>query len=294
MIHPAFVAAHVTNSEDPLLPRPAFHHSFLRPSIRRSVALLSFITLAAASLAAAQTAELPDAPTVQSVANPDEPPVTLRNSPGHILHDQAAIWTSPTRIRTHDLVWLVPLAGAEAAALATDRRAMRDVVTHDATFNPDSINASNILIGSYIAVPVGLFAYGHAAADDHAREAGILSGEALIDGVVVEQGLKLVFWRERPGVDDYRGRFFQSSVGVDSSFPSSHSVLAWAAAAELSGEFPSRWKQVGFYTAATAVSVSRVLGQQHFPGDVLAGAAAGWLVGHYVFRAHHHHPIAGH
>jgi len=30
-----------------------------------------------------------------------------------------------------------------------------------------------------------------------------------------------------------------------------------------------------------------VLGQQHFPGDVLAGAAAGWLVGHYVFRAHH-------
>ncbi len=274
------------------------------PRIRRSVARLSFLaliiaslataSLATTSLAAAQSAALPDAPAAQQPANPGEPTVTLRNSPSHILHDQEAIWTSPARLRTHDLVWLLPLAGAEAAALATDRRAMRDVVTHDATINPDSTNASNILIGSYIAVPVGLFAYGHLATDDHAREAGILSGEAILDGVVVEQGLKLVFWRERPTVDDYRGKFFQSSAGVDSSFPSSHSVLAWATAAELSGEFPSRWKQVGFYTAATAVSASRVLGQQHFPGDVLAGSAAGWLVGHYVFRAHHHHPIAGH
>lgn len=263
-------------------------------SLRHSVALVSFLALATAplvtgTLANAQSAALPDAPAPQS-----DNPVTLRNSPSHILHDQAAIWTSPARIRPHDLVWLLPLAGAEAAAIATDHRAMRDVVTHDATINPDSTNASNILIGSYIAVPVGLFAYGHLATDDHAREAGILSGEAILDGVVVEQGLKLVFWRERPTVDNYRGKFFQSSAGVDSSFPSSHSVLAWATAAELSGEFPSRWKQVGFYTAATAVSVSRVLGQQHFPGDVLAGSAAGWLVGHYVFRAHHHHPIAGH
>ena len=148
-----------------------------------------------------------------------------------------------------------------------------------------------MLIGGYIAVPVALFGYGQFEQSAHAREAGILGGEALIDGVVVEQGMKLIFWRERPYSDGNRGRFFQGNAGVDTSFPSSHSVLAWSAAAALAGEYPSPWAQASLYTAATAVSLTRVLGQQHFPGDVLAGSAAGWLVGRYVFRSHHRHGI---
>jgi hypothetical protein len=34
------------------------------------------------------------------------------------------------------------------------------------------------------------------------------------------------------------------------------------------------------------VSLMRVLGQEHFPTDVLVGGAAGWLIGHYVFEKH--------
>jgi len=30
------------------------------------------------------------------------------------------------------------------------------------------------------------------------------------------------------------------------------------------------------------------MGQEHFPTDVLIGAAGGWLIGHFVYRAHHH------
>ena len=75
--------------------------------------------------------------------------------------------------------------------------------------------------------------------------------------------------------------------GFDSSFPSSHSVVAWSAAAVLAGEYPSRWTQLFIYSAATGVSLTRVMGQQHFPSDVLVGSAAGWLVGRYVFRKHH-------
>lgn len=252
--------------------------------------------LAASVALPAQTASLANQPPDSALPNapaPQDPdPVTLRNSPVHILKDQAVIWTSPARIRPRDLIWLVPLAGAEAAAIATDRNAMTSVVSHDASFNQTNTNASNIAIGGYIAVPVMLFGYGQRKQDAHAREAGILGGEALIDGVVVEQGMKLIFWRERPTTDGDRGRFFQGNAGVDTSFPSSHSVLAWAAAASLAGEYRSPWIRGSLYTAATGVSLTRVMGQQHFPGDVLAGSAAGWLVGHYVFRAHHRHHAA--
>ena len=240
---------------------------------------------------AALDAALPDAPApaaADSSAPSHRDDVKLVNLPRNLLFDQAAIWTSPVRLRPHDLEWLVPTGIAFAAAIATDHRAMTQVVSHDAGFNNANINTSNVLIGGMIAAPVAFYGYGHFSRDEHARETGILGAEALVDGVVVEQGLKLVFWRERPGVDNSRGRFFQSSVGVDSSFPSSHSLLAWTSASAMASDYHSPWAQIAFYSGATAVSLTRVLGQEHFPSDVLMGAATGWLLGHYVVRRHHH------
>jgi len=99
--------------------------------------------------------------------------------------------------------------------------------------------------------------------------------------------MKLIFWRERPTVDNARGKFFQTSVGMDSSFPSSHTVIAWSSAAVLAEEYPSRLNRFGIYTLATGVSLTRVLGQQHFPSDVLVGSAFGWMIGHYVYKKRH-------
>ncbi|MDQ2744336.1 MAG: phosphatase PAP2 family protein [Chloroflexota bacterium] len=177
-------------------------------------------------------------------------------------------------------MWLVPLAAATGVGIAMDHHTMASVVSHDAGFNHANVNASNVLVGGFIAAPVTLYGVGYLKGDEHAREAGLLGGEALADGVVVEQGMKLIFWRERPAVNNARGHFFQGSTGIDSSFPSSHSVLAWSAASVMAEEYPSRWAQVGIYTMATGVSLTRVMGQEHFPTDVLVGSAAGWLIGH--------------
>lgn len=240
----------------------------------------------------ARAGELPAAHAPSSLPEAPQPQAqtaTIRTIPGDILHDQAVIWTSPARIRAHDLVWLLPLGAATGVAIATDQRAMRDVVSHNTSFNNANLNASNALVGGFVAAPVAMYGYGFFEHHPHAREAGILTGEAMVDGLVVEQGMKLIFWRERPSVDAYRGRFFQSSAGADSSFPSTHTVIAWSAAATIAGEYPSRWTQLAAYSAATGVSLTRVLGQEHFPSDVLVGSAAGWLVGHYVTHRHPWH-----
>ena len=41
---------------------------------------------------------------------------------------------------------------------------------------------------------------------------------------------------------------------------------------KLAGEYSKPWQQVGIYTLATGVSLTRVLGQEHFPTDVLLGS----------------------
>lgn len=248
---------------------------------------LSLITAAFGSVSAQTAASsphemLPDAPQPEA---PQE--VTLKGTPLAILHDQKAIWTSPAHIRTGDLKWLAPLAVATGVAIATDHHVMGSVVSRVVSFNNANVNASNVLAGGLIAAPVALFGVGQWKENSHARETGILAGEAILDSVVVEQGMKLIFWRERPSMDNARGLFFQGSAGTDSGFPSSHSVLAWSSAAVIAEEYPSRLTQLGVYSLATGVSLTRVLGQEHFPTDALVGSAAGWLVGHYVYRSHH-------
>jgi membrane-associated phospholipid phosphatase len=237
------------------------------------------------------SAALPEAPQAQA---DDKEAVTLRGLPMNIVKDQGPIWTSPLRIRAHDLIWLLPLAAATGVGIATDQHVMNSVVSKDPSFNQANINASNVMIGGLLVTPAVLYGFGYFKQDEHARETGLIGAEAIADSVIVEQGLKLVFWRERPNVDNAHGLFWQSSAGIDSSLPSSHSVLAWSTAAVLAGEYPSAWSQIAVYSLATGVSVTRVLGQEHFPTDVLVGSAAGWLVGHYVYRHRHKHVTASH
>jgi membrane-associated phospholipid phosphatase len=221
---------------------------------------------------------LPDAPEASSRA-------TVKRLPLAILRDQIPIWTSPLRVRPHDVLWLLPLGAATGITLAKDTDAMRDL-SHDPSFNKNSVNASNYLLGGEISIPVMLFGVGLFNNDAHAHETGILSGEALADAAVVEEVSKIILRRERPLYNNAAGDFFASNVVTNGSFPSSHSTLAWSIAAVVAGEYPSRWVQFGVYTTATGVSLMRVLGQEHFPTDVLIGGTVGWLIGRYVLKKH--------
>jgi len=249
----------------------------------RFIAVASLLALTAGRICRAQ-ADLPDAPKPQAG-------VAIRNVPRYILQDQKGIWTSPAHVKIQDLDWLVPLAAGTALTIATDQSAMNHVVSKNPSFNSKNIDVSNAMIGGFIATPVVLYGFGHVWKSPHAREAGILTGEAMLDSVVVEQGMKLAFWRERPSMNNASGHFFKSDAGIDSAFPSSHSVVAWSAAAVLAGEYHSHLTQLLIYSAATGISLTRVMGQQHFPSDVLVGSAAGWLVGRYVFRKHHNEAL---
>jgi hypothetical protein len=232
---------------------------------------------------AATESSLPNAPQPQQ---PSQKKILL-SMPKDILHDQIGIWTSPARIRTKDLVWLTPLAVATGVSIATDHHTMSSVVSRNPDFNNANLNTANGLTGGLVAIPAGLYGLGLLHNNWHEQETGVLSGEAVVDAYIVQTGLKLMTWRERPMQDNGRGLFFQGSAGADSSFPSNHSIIAWSSAAVIASEYPSPWTQLGVYSMATGVSLTRVLGQQHFPTDVLIGSVAGWLIGKYVFRQHH-------
>ena len=221
--------------------------------------------------------KLPDAPAAPGA-------VTVKGLPLAILKDQIPIWTSPVHVRVNDLLWLLPLGAATGVTLSTDTDTMRRIPV-DHAYNKDNVNVSNGVLAGEIAIPLVLFGTGVLSENDHAHETGVLSGEAIADAVIVEEVFKVAFRRERPLYNNAAGDFFASGP-ANNSFPSSHSTIAWATAAVVAGEYPTLWKQAAVYTMATTVSLTRVLGQEHFPTDVLVGSAAGWLIGHYVLKKH--------
>ncbi|HEX5284117.1 MAG TPA: phosphatase PAP2 family protein [Bryocella sp.] len=223
------------------------------------------------------------------------PGVIATRVPLNVVGDTYRLFTSPIYIRAGDLKWMLPVAAATGVALSQDSHVARDIVSHDPGFNNTADNVSYDLMYSYIAGPVVMFGTGLATHNDHLRESGLLGGEAMVDAEIFDTIIKVSTFRERPtAATNYDGKFYQTSAGIDSSFISGHSILAWSSAAVLAAEYPSPWKQALVYTGAGATSITRVLAEKHFPTDVLLGSAAGWMIGHYVVRAHHHHPIFRH
>ncbi|MGA7341143.1 MAG: phosphatase PAP2 family protein [Terracidiphilus sp.] len=249
----------------------------------RSIVLTLLLASANAGCAFAQGASgtIPDAPQPQNHSSDD---VTIASTPRHILSDQLAIWTSPARLNESNAAGPVLLVLATAVVITTDHQVMSDEVPVDTSLNNHAVTASNGLTGGFVAAPAIIYGLGHIHHDDHATEAGILGGEAMVDSLAVDEVMKLVSLRERPALDGSRGKFFQTNVGLDSSFPSTHSIVAWSSAAVIASEYGGPLTQITAYGLATGVSATRVLGRQHFPSDVLVGSAVGWMIGRYVVR----------
>lgn len=243
---------------------------------------LRLVTLLA-TIAAGDRAygQLPDAPHPQ-----DRDSGTVKDLPRNFLLDQRAIWTSPARLRDSNAAGPALLVVAATLAIATDRQAMTAAVPNHPSLNNQAVTASNGLVGGFVALPAILYGMGRIHRDRHATETGVLGAEAMGDSLVVNEAMKLISQRERPAIDNAKGRFFQSSVGANSSFPSTHSVIAWSSAAVVASEYNGLLTQAAAYGLAGGVSLTRVLGRQHFPSDVVVGSAVGWMIGRYVAHKH--------
>ena len=202
----------------------------------------------------------------------------------NIFRDQKAIWTSPFHLHGRDARYLAPLGLGTAALIATDQRTGDEIAE-----STRQLHASRIISYAGSAYGVGaitatFYLAGRAGHNDRARETGILGAEALIDSAIVVTAVKEIAQRTRPSGGKSRGDFFDGG----SSFPSGHSIEAWSLATIIANEYHDRAAvQIAAYGIASAVSVARFTGRNHYLSDVLVGSALGYGIGRYVYHAHH-------
>jgi membrane-associated phospholipid phosphatase len=146
-----------------------------------------------------------------------------------------------------------------------------------------------------------MYAAGRLAGNRKLASLGLHGTEALIIGEAAASVLKGLVGRQRPYVHPLDPGNYQLFRGVKGgndfrSFPSGHSVAAFAAAAAVTAETSrnapgSTWIVAPLmYGGAALTAVSRMYNNQHWASDVLVGAGIGTFAGLKVVRFHDAHP----
>ncbi|HEY9449575.1 MAG TPA: phosphatase PAP2 family protein [Gemmatimonadaceae bacterium] len=201
---------------------------------------------------------------------------------------------------------LIYAAGAGIATLATerllDRPAAQFMLEHgqeSATLRRLSHVVEAIALPGAFIIGGGLYVGGRLGGDDGMADAGLHTTEAVLIGTAVTGVLKMATGRARPYADPDDPHDFELMRGFEGdeyrSFPSGHTVIAFAMAAAATEEVRrsggSTWLVgAATYGGATLVGLARMYNSQHWASDVAMGAAIGVFTGRRVVKWQHTHP----
>ncbi len=106
----------------------------------------------------------------------------------------------------------------------------------------------------------------------------VVASSAVVARLGVTELIRLFYHRPRPFLDLPTTQLLTSN---EWSFPSGHAAFFFAMATAVY-LYNKKWG-MGFFVAATLITVSRVIAGIHYPSDVIAGALIGTIVGYAVF-----------
>lgn len=126
-----------------------------------------------------------------------------------------------------------------------------------------------------VGIPAGILIAGFINHNKAQQQKGWKIVGALAVNTIITQGLKYSINRERP-YEKYPlliNPYDKKEQGK--SFPSGHTSTAFSLAASIAIEYPKWYVVVPAYAYATSVGYSRLYLGEHYPSDVLTGAALG-------------------
>jgi hypothetical protein len=212
--------------------------------------------------------------------------------PRNLLHDQKRIWLFPVSVaKGHHIKPTLAVIGLTAGLVALDPHSGRyfQKTPSFKEFNkifsgPNTEHGMEIFAGAFYLISL-------ARRDSYAQKTFLLAGEAVISSEILTSVMKDITRRLNPsGVPpggNFSNTWFEkkqnSYLGGIGAFPSGHTIAAFSLATVFAERYPNpRWHRWVAYGLATLVGFSRVPLESHFPSDVFAGAALGYVITHEI------------
>jgi membrane-associated phospholipid phosphatase len=221
------------------------------------ILMMACFVLAAPATAAEDTDQAPSlsAPSEQSSSGGE---LKLSRFPAVLGHNL----TSNVFTRGNLVPFLIGAAGALAIAPA-DQEISRSLRDHARGYGDAGDILGNAIPLSFAG---GAFLTSRFTKNDHFRSFGYTLAQAYTTNFVLTQGIKLATHRMRP------------DGSASDSFPSGHVSSSFAIATVVTNYYGKKWG-IPLYAFAGLVAVSRIEKGLHWPSDVVAGAALGYISG---------------
>ena len=191
--------------------------------------------------------------------------------------------------RAHDAVVALGVIAAGAAVMSVDEsiaRSLQRPSNQSNTFLKGTTNVfSNLGFPGTAMISAATYFLGLGKHSRPIAALGMHTGEAIVLGGVLAEGLQMTIGRSRPQRDINNAHDFRFGKGFSNddytSLPSAHVTVAFAAATAASREVGRSWPGATnyvapiSYTAATLVGVSRMYKNKHWASDLVGAAGLG-------------------
>lgn len=214
-------------------------------------------------------------------------------------------FTKPFHLKNRDWKYLGGFVAATAALSLVDKPVQKFALrlrNNSPSLRNISKHVTNFG-GSYEVVTLaGLGAFGFIFKNEKMKTTTLLASQSYITGALVESVMKFATGRQRPYLTDstvtqarptFHGPFYKTQKDgngkkLNSSFPSGHTTVAFAAATVYAMEYKNKpIVPIIAYSAATLIGLSRITENKHWMTDVFVGAALGYLSGRLVVNNYH-------
>ena len=203
------------------------------------------------------------------------------------LDDGAKLFELVTNLDNTDLIYSAAFVLGTAASFSLDKE-LKNVSARNQNSAMNSVTdvGENYCNGLYsVLLSAGLFTTGLLTENKKIENTGRILFEALLVSGAAVQIIKIVSGRSRPFLDD--GPFMFDLFKTDNphnSFPSGHTVVAFATSSVLAASIKNTYASIALYSLAGLTAYQRIYSNNHWFSDTVLAAIIGTVIGNTLVK----------
>lgn len=201
------------------------------------------------------------------------------------LNDASELFLKISEADNNDLLYTGLFIGGLAASFTLDDE-IRNINLHNQNASTKTITDLGEKYGNGLyagALSIGLFITGLLIDNEKMTTTGRILFEALLVAGTTAQIIKIVSGRSRPFNNEGSEAFnFFKFDNPHNSFPSGHTVVAFATSSVLASSIKNIYASIGLYAIAGLTSYQRIYSDNHWLSDTILAAGLGTVVGNLL------------